>query len=243
MNFSLLCAKGQWRWYAHQELFSWADGRDVAQLLHDDDIYAVLGAACRRAELQRAVNVFYNFNGFHAWAGVVVGLEWTLNGPVWNKIVYLGPVNCCTYPSGGFNFFNTMVFPNLVAGQYIGYICLLPFCSATNHHCRRAQCCNSFRIQGRNGDSDRRLFGTFTVRSRVANDLVVSVTTFVDTEVFPTLAPTPRTSTPNSNSDFCVSVSCAKTNSLWLHLFLFTFLEPTPVPTPSPTPRKLESRN
>jgi hypothetical protein len=61
------------------------------------------------------------------------------------QIINAGPVNCCTAPSGGFNYSGSYTF-NLQPGDVFG-----------------------FRFGGQNFDSDARLLGTFTITQPIVD--------------------------------------------------------------------------
>ncbi len=82
------------------------------------------------------VTLNYQYGGYHAFFQVRVFLQAFVGGSA-VTLINDGPVNCCTSPSGGFNYSGTYTF-NVTAGQTYG-----------------------FRFGGSNFDSDSRLLGTF----------------------------------------------------------------------------------
>lgn len=89
-----------------------------------------------------AVTLPFNYSGFHAFFQVRVFLEAFVSntsGTTTTSIFSLGPVNCCTYPSGGFNESGSITL-NVQAGDTYG-----------------------FRFGGSNFDSNSTLQGTFIV--------------------------------------------------------------------------------
>jgi hypothetical protein len=86
----------------------------------------------------RTVLLKYRYTGFHAWFQVTVGLDAVFGGQVY-PLVNDGPVNCCTYPSGGFDYAGTVALPVLAGDSY------------------------GFAMRGSNFDSDDRLIGTLVV--------------------------------------------------------------------------------
>jgi len=89
-----------------------------------------------------AVTEHYDYSGFHAWFAVQVFIHPFV---VHNAVkTYLpgsayGPANCCSSPSGGFDYTGSTTF-NVTAGDTYGY-----------------------EFGGSNGDSDWRLLGDFTI--------------------------------------------------------------------------------
>jgi hypothetical protein len=87
--------------------------------------------------------VGWHYKGYHAWFQVRVNIEkFVVRGGkeiVTEKLAGAGPVNCCTAPSGGFDYTGTTSFA-LQAGDVYG-----------------------FRMSGSHFDSDRRLLGTLSL--------------------------------------------------------------------------------
>ena len=86
----------------------------------------------------RTVLLKYRYQGYHAWYQVTVGLDAVVGSQVF-PLVNDGPVNCCTYPSGGFDYTGTVALP-VLAGESYG-----------------------FAMRGSNFDWDNRLLGTLVV--------------------------------------------------------------------------------
>jgi hypothetical protein len=95
------------------------------------------------ADSARVVELDWKYEGFHAWAGVRVGLQAfvTRGGDTTlTPLVNAGPAWCCAgEPSGGFSYDGTVTL-SIEPGDTYG-----------------------FRLSGSNGDSDRTLNGTLTV--------------------------------------------------------------------------------
>jgi hypothetical protein len=87
----------------------------------------------------RTVPLHWEYQGYHAWYQVRVFVEAFIGDQVF-PILNLGPVNCCSAPSGGFNESGSFKFLNVPPNTKYG-----------------------FRFGGSNWDSDARLIGTFTV--------------------------------------------------------------------------------
>ncbi|MHB8547533.1 MAG: Ig-like domain-containing protein [Nitrosotalea sp.] len=85
------------------------------------------------------IKLNYNWHGFHAFFEVTTFLNKFDSSGVTN-LISQGPVDCCTPPSGGFNYTGSVTF-NAVAGQKYG-----------------------FTLGGSNFDSNSQLLGTFTVK-------------------------------------------------------------------------------
>lgn len=86
----------------------------------------------------RTVVLKYKYEGYHAWFQVTVGLDAVIGSQVF-PLVNDGPVNCCTYPSGGFDYTGTVALP-VIAGESYG-----------------------FAMRGSNYDWDNRLIGNLIV--------------------------------------------------------------------------------
>lgn len=86
-----------------------------------------------------AVSLPWSYSGYHAYFQVRVVVQAVVNNTVVATLVNAGPVNCCTSPSGGFQYGGSYTF-NVQAGDTYG-----------------------FRFGGSNFDSDSRLLGTFRV--------------------------------------------------------------------------------
>ena len=94
------------------------------------------------ANKARKQAITWHYKGYHAWAGVTVKIEQFVARAGQQTTTTLasgGPVNCCTAPSGGFDYTGTTVF-DLQRGDTYG-----------------------FRMSGSNGDSDARLIGTLSL--------------------------------------------------------------------------------
>jgi hypothetical protein len=95
------------------------------------------------ADSARAVELDWAYDGFHAWAGVMVGLEAFVTRGVdttLTPLVNAGPTWCCDgEPSGGFSYDGTVTL-SVQPGDTYG-----------------------FKLSGSNADSDRTLNGTLTV--------------------------------------------------------------------------------
>lgn len=103
------------------------------------------------------VTINYNWAGFHAFFRVTTRLE-TIDANGDTTIIADGPVNCCTPPSGGFNYSGQVVL-DVVAGQPYG-----------------------FRLSGSNFDSNNQLGGTFTID--VSIELAIDVKFCSDPNAF-----------------------------------------------------------
>ena len=95
------------------------------------------------------IKLNYNWHGFHAFFQVTTFLNKIDSSGVTN-LINQGPVNCCTPPSGGFNYTGSVTF-NAVAGQKYG-----------------------FTLGGSNFDSNSKLLGTFTVKVQPTTTTVSS---------------------------------------------------------------------
>ncbi|WP_174273748.1 PEPxxWA-CTERM sorting domain-containing protein [Sphingomonas bacterium] len=80
----------------------------------------------------------YDSSGFYAYFNVRAELS-AFSGADVQTLYNTGPANCCSSPSGGFDYTGTVTL-DLVAGQSYG-----------------------FTLYGSNGDSDARALGTLTV--------------------------------------------------------------------------------
>ena len=91
----------------------------------------------------RNQSIKWRYKGYHAWYQVRVAIEQFVvrDGTeiVTRTLKSDGPVNCCTAPSGGFDYTGIVMF-DLRPGDVYG-----------------------FRMSGSNGDSDRRLIGTLSL--------------------------------------------------------------------------------
>ncbi|MDA0171325.1 S8 family peptidase [Solirubrobacter taibaiensis] len=123
-----------------------ADGTSGNAVLN----YSVVGSSgnwtfSNTAKSARTQAIKYRYNGFHAWFQVRVAIERFVirNGVEIAKqtLNSAGPVNCCSAPSGGFDYSGTATF-DLQPGDVYG-----------------------FRMSGSHFDSDRRLIGTLTLTS------------------------------------------------------------------------------
>ncbi len=88
------------------------------------------------------VTLPFTYSGFHAWHEVEVLVEAFVTKPGGTQVYTLiaqGPVDCCTPPSGGFNLAHSTTFTVEKGDEY------------------------GFRFGGSNGDSDKRLQGTFSI--------------------------------------------------------------------------------
>ncbi len=110
--------------------------------------YSVVGSSgnwtfSNTAKSARTQAIKYRYNGFHAWFQVRVAIErFVIRGGVEiakQTLNSAGPVNCCSAPSGGFDYSGTATF-DLQPGDVYG-----------------------FRMSGSHFDSDRRLIGTLTL--------------------------------------------------------------------------------
>ncbi|HEY6569171.1 MAG TPA: DUF642 domain-containing protein, partial [Candidatus Limnocylindrales bacterium] len=99
------------------------------------------------ADAKESVRLDWKFTGFHAFAGVEVGLEANVISVLGEDtnipLVADGPVSCCTPPSGGFTYSDT-VHLDVEPGDTFG-----------------------FTITGSNGDATSILEGTLTVATSV----------------------------------------------------------------------------
>jgi hypothetical protein len=84
------------------------------------------------------LTVDYNSSGFYAYFEVVAALHSFIGGQG-NTLYSYGPVDCCSTPSGGFDYTGSVTF-NLLAGQSYG-----------------------FTLTGRNGDSNNVQLGTLAL--------------------------------------------------------------------------------
>lgn len=85
----------------------------------------------------------WNYSGYHAFFNVRAFLR--AAGPSDSALlVNEGPANCCSAPSGGFNYSGTYTFTNVQAGDRL-----------------------DFYFGGSNGDSDARMFGTLALEQQV----------------------------------------------------------------------------
>ena len=123
-----------------------ADGTSGNAVLN----YSVIGSSgnwtfSNTAKSARTQAIKYRYNGFHAWFQVRVAIErFVIRGGVEiakQTLNSAGPVNCCSAPSGGFDYSGTATF-DLQPGDVYG-----------------------FRMSGSHFDSDRRLIGTLTLTS------------------------------------------------------------------------------
>src|SRR5262249_5834460 len=99
------------------------------------------------AKTARVQPVTYHYKGYHAWFQVTVGLQQFVihNGVETDTTLQsAGPANCCSAPSGGFDYTGTATF-NLQPGDQYG-----------------------FHRSGHNADSDRRLIGTLSLSTPVS---------------------------------------------------------------------------
>src|SRR4051794_25978597 len=99
------------------------------------------------AKTGRTQPIVWHYKGYHAWFQVTVQIQQFVihNGQETDTTLRsAGPVNCCSAPSGGFDYAGTAAF-NLQAGDVYG-----------------------FHMSGSNADSDRRLIGTLSLSAPVS---------------------------------------------------------------------------
>ena len=105
------------------------------------------------AKTARTQPIVWRYKGYHAWFQVRVGLKQFVirNGQeTETDLRSEGPVNCCSAPSGGFDYTGTATF-DLRPGDTYG-----------------------FKMSGSNADSDRRLIGTLSLSPPVTPISVVN---------------------------------------------------------------------
>lgn len=83
----------------------------------------------------------WNYSGFHAFFAVTAFLA-TSEG---TTLINVGPTNCCSSPSAGFNYSGSYTFTNVGIGDTIG-----------------------FSVGGSNGDSNNQLNGTLILTQTAA---------------------------------------------------------------------------
>jgi hypothetical protein len=107
----------------------------------------------------RSVPVDYEYSGFNAFFQVTVSLQrFVQRGGVdvlADTLINDGPADCCTPPSGGFDYTGSTTFPDLQPGDVYG-----------------------FRLTGSNGDANQTLSGTLVLHEvdATAPDITSQVT-------------------------------------------------------------------
>ncbi len=115
----------------------------VTYSLAGNDVYTrqtwTLSTTAPRAA---TVTLPFTYAGFHAWFSVEVFVDAFVTRPGGTQVdsvIAQGPVICCDPPSGGFNLSQSATFTVEKGDEY------------------------GFRFGGRNGDTDARLQGTFSL--------------------------------------------------------------------------------
>jgi hypothetical protein len=65
--------------------------------------------------------VNWDYSGFHAFFEVTAFLNTFLNGTPVTNLVSAGPQDCCTPPSGGFDYTGSYTFIGINAGDSLGF--------------------------------------------------------------------------------------------------------------------------